>query len=130
VAGVTDDLVAWLRYQIQTDISLAQQACGDHNDVEPDTWHELWSGSLFLNAADTEELQIGDAPLARHIINWQPKRALDEAEAKRRIVDICAEPDDHPNALLVRGRILALLARPYADRPGFRDAGFKEQWRA
>lgn len=52
-----------------------------------------------------------------------PARVLAECEAMRKVVAICFdehEMDDHPNALLVRGRVLPSLASVYAEHPDYR----------
>jgi hypothetical protein len=69
-----------------------------------------------------------------HIIRWHPHRVLAECEAKRRIVELCAEVmgDEDPRTSLDEAGWISLawelmyeLAGVYADHPDFR-----EGWRA
>lgn len=74
---------------------------------------------------------------ADHIARHDPARVLSEVEAKRRIVDACAqrirEDGDGQHDMLgvawtatfAAEEVLPLLAQPYADHPDFRD-----EWRA
>lgn len=122
-----DDLIAWLRAQLDDDERVARQMtaepCGFYIEAE---------------TADTNIMTVG-----AHVYRWTPKRVLAEVDAKRRILveifgyeakidgewgcchsaaDIgagkCPEIDINEIAAL---RILAL---PYAGRDGYRD-----EWR-
>lgn len=53
-----------------------------------------------------------------------PRFMLAECEAKRRIVNRLATADEEPRAMAEFGRILSLLALPYADHPDYR-----EEWK-
>jgi hypothetical protein len=83
------------------------------------------SGSLpHFVIGETEELEVATA---RHIAEHDPARVLREVEAKRQIVDLCADMlwhDDRGPDYVSNGT-LWLLALPYADRPGYRG----EEWK-
>lgn len=106
-----DELVAWLREQLDDDQEMASKA------VE------------YRRFPTYGELDRSLTPRVRgHIARWEPARVLAEVEAKRRIIDRCLEgiaEDEWVRNLspLAEGVILH-LAQPYADRPGFKD-----EWR-
>jgi hypothetical protein len=104
---VTDDLVTWLRAQLDE----VQRMAGE---APPDEWDDPYG-----------EFRSRGGPLFDHVLWHSPAQVLAEVEAKRRILDLIREPDD-PNddeqvwyqcALADVARLLAL---PYADRPGYR----------
>ncbi|WHM30230.1 DUF6221 family protein [Streptomyces sp. BPPL-273] len=131
-----DDLVQWLRAQLDADEQIARAADGELSAVFTRI------GSFDPEMADDE----------RHIMTHQPARVLREIDAKRQVIDSyavavervadrSAELDrlkarrydtlmtemDLTTAIHQRdtlGGVLRLLALPYADRPGFR-----EEWR-
>lgn len=132
-----DDLVQWLRAQLDEDERIAREAterqpydewdavgAGDDDDVSRSHWEVVKIARMSPTPAARS--------LALHIAEWDPARVLAEVDAKRRIIDLhkgvndyCAECD------LVRSNYpyhpcttLRLLALPYADRPGYR-----EEWR-
>ena len=97
-----NDLVTWLRQQLDDDERVAQEAGGGH-------WPDM--------AGETRTSDLVHA--RRH----NPFRVLADVDAKRRILDACesyAEDGTTSGADLAR-TILPLLALPYADRPGYRD---------
>jgi hypothetical protein len=124
-----EDLIAWLRAQLDEDERLARQAFADHNDAGPD-WHEQWSGAL--NIGDGEDLVItNDSQVSRFMEAFDPARVLAEVEAKRRIlahigmVVISPGREALPAEYVAQMEIFAReLAQPYAGRPGWR-----EEWR-
>lgn len=66
---------------------------------------------------------LSDAPDVCHIARWDPTRVLADCEAKRRIVEECAQRIDDPVSYYDSpgfGRdVLRLLAQPYADHPDY-----------
>jgi hypothetical protein len=104
-----DDLATWLRAQLDDDDRVAQQMI-----AEP---------AGFYIEAETVDVNI--MTVGAHVYRWTPKRALDEAHAKRRILD-ALEPEAMGNSLDARfhAHLIRLLALPYADREGYR-----EEWR-
>jgi hypothetical protein len=131
-----DDLVTWLREQIDEDEQVARRA--DHADPAP--WctegHErdarvlTYTGGVFHGSSGDMRLAV-----AEHIARHDPARVLREVKAKRRILDGIAsrldeDEDDHrwegadAETDGMASTVLRLLALPYADRPGYRD-----EWR-
>jgi hypothetical protein len=150
---VTDDLVEWLRLQLDDNETHARKDLWavEHASNQGDwTAHygynlpfsELRAGDELIGrlAAHIEGLRDGgedqhraDALLVVRLVRSakdRAERALREVEAKRRIVDsFAAGMEFEP---LRRGTeqyaivrmVLKLLALPYSDRPGYR-----EDWR-
>jgi hypothetical protein len=133
VSGV-DDLVTWLRAQLDEDERIAREAAdeGDgqwrlatYNDGTTTAWHGEAEVMTALYQDD-----------AVHIRNWDPARVLAEVDARRRMLDVVlpkvtdlqgacdeewgARPGLDADDLLVR-----TLALPYSDREGYRD-----EWQA
>lgn len=127
-----DDLAAWLLEQIDEDERIAT----NDGRVQAAEWTALATGPESDWSAPWEVLRVGGVAFraidheARHAANWDPKRALAECEAKRRLV-VCAwevaaledsaaweygrDPVFHESQ-----RMLKVMALPYADRPGYR----------
>lgn len=116
-----DDLVQWLRAQLDEDERTARAA-----DEGP--WQGKHLGRHDQAAVDTGArgglIQL-DGPRAAangtHIVVHDPARVLREIDAKRRIVDRYAWLRDHGDTGGTAW-VLPLLALPYADRPGYREA--------
>lgn len=125
-----DDLVQWLRAQLDEDERIARAAGGvgwlraEHPGETVVIFDSRGEPVVYDEGWPTEEQQA-------HIAEWDPARVLREIDAKRQIIDqherYAAErrrmmggwdpqSDDSP--------ILAALAAVYADRPGYR-----EEWR-
>lgn len=104
---MNDELVTWLRAQYDEDERIVL-------DAPRYEWNVLLAGDV--ESGERTEQRVLD-----YLMHNSPDRVSAEIGAKRRMLDICSEPDDHPNALLVRGRILALMAQPLADREGYRE---------
>jgi hypothetical protein len=139
-----DELVRWLREQLDRDEGLAKTAFGDHNAAVA-RWNEPWSGTVEIGP-DEDDLPCYDSGISRHIVNWDPARALAEVDAKRRILDLHAPSTDHKSRAvcqhcseLCHSRsglgcddpdapypcpTVQLVALPYTDR-----AGYREEWR-
>lgn len=120
-----NDLVAWLRAQLDEDERLAPFGA------------PAWSVTGRRNVADDNGDTVAmaaDRAEADHIARWDPARVLREVEAKRRIIELhplVTYTDEEPgyrqilNDHTCPGRqapctTLRLLALPYADRPGYR----------
>lgn len=135
-----DDLVAWLRQQLDEDERVALAAAqlaqtrdwwasaeGKVHDANAEGYRNLLGGE---NAWSLDE--IGE-----HIARWDPARVLAEVEAKRRVLDRyedalarCDDPDESQLAAGIQVSeyedwIIPQLAQPYAGQPGWR-----EEWRA
>jgi hypothetical protein len=132
---VTDDLVEWLRLQLDEDERIALCPRDRKWMVEPWTPTEpdaLPASSWIVAAPSGDD---GVAVCSDHIIRWDPARVLREVEAKRKIIDdlsaVIADDEgmgyysDGHSGLVTAKRTPRLLALPCSDRPGFR-----EEWRA
>jgi len=122
-------LVEFLTAAIAEDEAVAR-AAGDHQGA---SW--LAYGEEFVHPdppPGNSYVAIGPwggniGPAAPHIARWDPARVLAECEAKRRQIRVLTTmfaPSSRRFAPW-RDRVLAIMALPYADRPGFR-----EEWRA
>lgn len=98
-----DELIAWLRQQLDDDERVARQVMAD-------------PGGVFL---DPETDATNVMTIAAHLYRWPPKRVLAEVEAKRRILDEAIRLSRYDGEF----EFVQLLARPYAGR-----AGWREEW--
>ncbi|MFM9542297.1 DUF6221 family protein [Streptomyces turgidiscabies] len=124
-----DDLVQWLRAQLDEDERIARAAC----EGAEGRWHPLGNQHGGSVAGDHDGYHVAcdegypTVEQATHIAEHDPARVLREIDAKRQIIEqherYAAErrrmmagwdpqSDDSP--------ILAALASVYADRPGYR----------
>jgi hypothetical protein len=125
-----DDLIAFLRAQLDEDERVAREAGQDRPDWKFDhafDGHYPYSRELGISAGTTQAPGYVDPPQAEHIARWDPARVLAEVEAKRRILDDYEREDltlspEHWSTL---EDVIRALAQPYAGRPGWR-----EEWRA
>jgi hypothetical protein len=146
VAGV-NDLVAWLRGQIDEDERVAREAARanpgsaaedwsaervDYQDSTSGIWGKVWGivprrvKGIVLAVCPADILPR----MATHIVRHDPAQVLREVETKRRIIDdlaavISDDEDmgyfsDGHSGLAVAKRTLNYLALPYADHPGYR----------
>lgn len=113
-----DELVTWLRAQIDEDERVAQFAMPRRGEE----WNASY-GHAFVILVDVD----------RHSKRHSPARVLREVQAKRRILEVATSqikvaeilPPEHAQQAAARAQgIIQLLAVPYADRPGYRD-----EWR-
>jgi hypothetical protein len=132
-----DDLIAWLRAQLDDDERVAREATsGDWHWVDPGGPVKL---ALVAGAYDHGwhvVVPVRGEMVTRydsdHIARWDPNRVLAEVDAKRRILDWIegaqaaagAPPGFDPQDAEALTHAVRLLALPYANRPGYRD-----EWR-
>jgi hypothetical protein len=126
-----DDLIQWLRVQLDEDERIARAATQG-------PW-SLNDGSII--AADGTEVIAGGRSSGRasvfgstadalHIVEQDPVRVLREVDAKQRLLYEFEQRGNHlrrtelPPTGGVWDDLLRMLALPYADRPGYRD-----EWR-
>jgi hypothetical protein len=126
-----DDLVQWLRAQLDEDERTAraatlgpwmQSGIGDYG------WTvDFGCPGTGVETANTEQGLADVDFIAAH----NPARVLREIDAKRQVIEqyesIGSPPPGEIGTELSRaelGRVLRLLALPYEDRPGYR-----EEWR-
>lgn len=149
-----DDLVQWLRAQLDEDERIARAA----SEYAEPVWRLDEDGATVLwwppepHVADKERekglpvvsdrwrgqtIESSGHRIAPHVAEHDPARVLREIEAKRRIlaeiVPRMNEMDDQIDAEFgspsvpieyESEKLLCLLALPYSDRPGYR-----EDWR-
>lgn len=115
---MSDDLVIWLRAQLDEDEQVAL-AAGNRNWLVEDNTITLWPLK-----DDDGYMAWPTRADARHAAHHDPARALREVAAKRAIVDECAWTAKAAVATsAVAGLaelVLKRLAAVYADRPGYR----------
>ena len=126
-----DELVEWLRAQLEIDEEIARAAA----HYEAGNWttkggHPVSVADELVEQADTfERVVVFDEgspseEQAHHIAEHDPARVLREIDAKRRII---GRINSHAAVMgwdEVHGDVLRSLALPYADRPGY-----EESWR-
>ena len=132
MANGADDLVAWLREQVDEDERVARAAMHRPRSHPPTIGH--W-GYVHEDLVDGDGLVLAPRvwiPAAEHIARHDPARVLREVAAKRRILDwhrhatfyrepigptceVCGDHDGEDWCQTLR-----LLALPYADRDGYR----------
>jgi hypothetical protein len=124
-----DDLIGWLRAQLDEDAAVARAAADCHDEDSP-TWAVITPG--FVHNGDdgmwSRLTRVDRDAVADHMARFDPARVLAEVEAKREIVDQHGPTEDGTCRLCLYLPLpcitLRLLALPYTDRPGYRD-----EWR-
>lgn len=135
-----DDLMQWLRAQLDEDEQIARAAAdyddGAAHDVEgpPGTWACLdeaqWFGPSYRGGVIAPRIgQANSRELGAHIAAHDPARVLREIDAKRDLLVFAKGIHDHHETFTtgVYARLektLRLYALAYKDRPGYR-----EEWR-
>jgi hypothetical protein len=127
-----DDLVQWLRVQLDEDERIARAATAG-------PWSRM--GQRVLDPSPpSDRLGVGMAvghaaasadfnETADHIAVWDPARVLREIDAKRQLLDRYEELRAASKEQGLIGDVteeyqdflLRLLALPYADKPGYRE---------
>lgn len=125
-----DDLITWLREQINGDERGAQAALSGQADPE-NGWVESRTAGFAGVGIAPHVGHIHEDVQAAHVVRWNPARVLREVAAKRTIVRECENqaawesttgrkyPATTAWALAVT--TLRVLALPYSDRPGYRE---------
>lgn len=113
-----DDLVQWLREQLDEDERTARRAGDSFRQIGE-------TGVIVATEGDRAEecASANWAGIAKHIVAHDPARVLREIDAKRQIVDRYAWLREHGDTGNMAW-VLQVLALPYADQPGYR-----EEWR-
>jgi hypothetical protein len=132
-----DDLVQWLRAQLDEDERIARAA-------SPGPWranaeHDEVLAVDEITAAEGFALSGGQLrATVDHIAEHDPARVLREIDAKRRLVDLHAKDEYYDGCVICDNGnnscgcmsgwhwkypcdTLKILALPYADRPGYQD---------
>jgi hypothetical protein len=143
-----DDLIAFLRAQLDEDERVAREApgpewrAGVERDGEPGHWRGVKAdlvlllpdapipmdhdvGSEVLRAEFVNDGKSAGRRAVDHAVRWDPARVLAEVEAKRRILDLVTPGDYFGGFGEAYVQVVQLLAQPYAGRDGWR-----EEWRA
>jgi len=127
-----DDLVQWLRAQLDEDLRIAEAATGHHWDVCDETTPYLIHDVDAYRVNRTLDSTVGRVAVAEaaedrsHIAEHDPARVLREVDAKRRLLYQFEHRGNSVRATAglwdggVWDDMLRLLALPYADRPGYR----------
>lgn len=126
---MTDDLLTWLRAQLDDDEQVARKATSAPWLVTAST-----DGTLadVVPVTSSFEDYCCDRDDAEHIARWNPDRVLAEVAHKRRILqwvqDRLVDAEDFPQndayrVEAIEATVLHLrwLAAPYAGREGYRD---------
>lgn len=142
-----DDLVQWLRAQLDEDERIARTACEyaspewrlDEETSETVLW---WPPEPHVAEQERKHglpvvsdqwrgmtIDAGGARLAPHIARHDPARVLREIDAKREVLRLAERAHDYHETFLngfaaAMEGALRLFALAYADRPGYRD-----EWR-
>ncbi|MGI5135860.1 DUF6221 family protein [Streptomyces sp. CA-106110] len=129
--GVMDDLIQWMRVQLDEDERFARAATEgpwflrDESIIGADGTEVVAGGRLGGEASVFESTAD-----ALHIVVHDPVRVLREVDAKRRLLYEFDRRANHvrrtelPATGGVWDDLLRMLALPYVDRPGYRD-----EWR-
>ncbi|MYR45061.1 DUF6221 family protein [Streptomyces sp. SID5910] len=116
-----DDLVQWLRAQLDEDERTARRAGDSFRQIGE-------TGVIVATEGDRAEecASATWAGVAEHIVAHDPARVLREIDAKRRTLVRCEEAMLSTTPMLVHfaKQTVWEMAQPYADRPGYR-----ESWR-
>lgn len=120
---IVTELIEWLRAQYDEDERVARKATHGGTPWRVDGAN-IVGRSWQASESSTETLVVRHTwpQEAEHIVRWDPNRALDEIDAKRRILDEVITPalTDDPTDETAR-HLLRLSALPYANRPGYLD---------
>ncbi|MDQ0758659.1 DUF6221 family protein [Streptomyces canus] len=134
-----NDLVQFLRDQLDEEQRVAEAAPrGPWAVTDAGSIVDADGGRVVSSvggALDGRVSRWPEGPVVAHVLAHDPARVLREIDAKRKLLDEFEQADRYSrttwgqsNADQSRartlGKVLRLLALPYADRPGYR-----EEWR-
>lgn len=126
-----DDLIAFLKAQLDEDEASARQAPGptwEHRQIRDEVGGEIVVFEDYIAVADPDRntvvLSDVDDDVRPFVLRHDPARVLRDVEAKRRLLqraesDLADDQWDEAAQETVK-----VLALPYADREGYR-----EEWR-
>jgi hypothetical protein len=129
-----DELVQWLRAQLDEDERIARDAGGAWMEVPDTNWVLTAPVPLTEWKPPDSDRNVGVIPREwdrSHIIRHDPAQVLREVDAKRAVVNRYAEiadsdidmPNDPEYAYAnAYGEVVRHLAVAYADRAGYLDA--------
>jgi hypothetical protein len=120
-----DDLVVWLRAQLDADAARAEAApCGPWSVDVSGSIVDADGGRVIPSvggARDGHPVRWPEGPVVEHVVGHDPARVLREIDALRQIVDRYAWLREHGDTGGI-GWVLQVLALPYNDRPGYLDS--------
>lgn len=124
-----NDLVTWLRAQLDEDERVAQSATsGPWANDDPLARDGVFASAIDGFVVDCDYPHMGPFAVhnATHIARHDPTRVLADVEAKRALLDAFDEPTTVDNVAEEEGlcRAVRIIATAYADRPGY-----LEEWR-
>jgi len=115
-----DDLVAFVRAQLDEDEQIAREAAEEVGDGQ---WQQRNVRIVTVADRDREVADYAIVDCIHHIIHHDPARVLADVAAKRAIIDALLDEDsivnEYHDGLWIA---VHLLASAYADRPGYQDS--------
>jgi hypothetical protein len=140
---VTDDIVEFIKAQLNVDEQIARSAPDGPWEAQTEAWPESPEARVWAETATGREVQVAEANgvlAAAHIARHDPVRALADVEAKRYLLEWCAEVtvhfdwstlnrpgsllhDPNPRATHTAAVAMQAMAASYASR-----AGYKPEW--
>lgn len=124
---MTDDLVAWLRAQIDADEAIALATIDATHRADPPRWVYADDRSIRDDGRNAV-LRVKHTwnHEAAHITRHDPARVLRDIAAKRRMIDALAEAETNHGSYITatytsRDALLAMAA-VYAERDGYEEA--------
>ncbi|WP_322501799.1 DUF6221 family protein [Streptomyces rochei] len=123
-----DDLVQWLRAQLDEDERIARAADDSLGKMNLDWTYQPEDklGGKVVSARGADLIYDVAVGIGEHVSVHDPRRVLREIDVKRRVIVGLQHllRGDDPFVTSIADDSLRALAEPYADRPGYRD-----QWR-
>jgi hypothetical protein len=128
--STVDDLITWLRAQLDEDERVAWAA----QQSRPGPWgirsDSVGAPEIYSISRDDERGSDSNVfpdawhrQASTHAIRWDPARVLAKVKADRRVLELAIELQEHEGRYAED--FLIALVQPYAGRPGWR-----EEWRA
>jgi hypothetical protein len=123
-----DDLVQWLRVQLDEDERIARTAPrGPWAVTDAGSIVDADSGRVVSSVGGALDGRVScwpEGPVVDHVLAHDPARVLREIDAKRQLINWVRKWPLRTHTPASVDGVLELLALPYADRPGYR-----EEWR-
>lgn len=111
-------LVRFLRARLDEDEQAAHAAFSGQADPE-NGWGAERSEWYRHTTITPHVGMIHEAVQADHVVRWNPARVLREVEAKRQLIEMCAESLGSYEESGFATQTLMRLALPYADHPDY-----------
>lgn len=124
---MTDGRVVFLRARLDEDAEVARAArreIGEHWDMgEGDYGYVMSDGNTVVYYEGVGSDNAMGVAAATHAAQWDPARAYDEIEAKRRTIARCEAAlgmDDGRGAAMLAETVLGDLTAPYRMHPDYK----------